>query len=68
MTLCAKKTYEYYVLNISFNIGIVLLTNAQGGLSDSIQLWAQYDLVLNETKLKKKLHVEYVLALVDEED
>ena len=40
--------------------------NAQGGLSDSIQLWAQYDLVLDETKLEKKL--EYVLALVDEED
>ena len=40
--------------------------NAQGGLSDSIQLWAQYDLVLDGTKLEKK--VEYVLAVVDEED
>ena len=41
--------------------------NAQGGLSDSIQLWAQYDLVLDETKLEKKTRI-YILALVEEED
>ena len=54
-TLCAKKKYIYNVLIVSVNI--VLLMNAQGGLSDSIQLWAQYDLVLNETKLKKKTRI-----------